>query len=197
VSDAPTPSPASRAGVRKLKIICAVLLLCVVALDLWSKGWMQDHLGMVPGQRKSARVVEVISGFLAWEGTWNPGVTFGLAPYQTNLILGLTGIATLLLLIWFLGTRSRGKALHVGLALILAGAVGNFYDRWTFGEVRDFVLVYTGTLEERSFEWPNFNVADSGIVCGVVLVMWDALFGYSAKQAKSQTTRKKEGAAST
>ncbi len=184
-------TPDAQSGVKRLKIICIVLLLVMLGLDLWTKADMQERLGLVPGRPVGARQIDVIPGFLAWQGTWNPGVTFGLAPNKTNLILGLTGVATLGLMIWFLGTRSRSRALNVGLALILSGALGNLYDRWNWGQVRDFVLVYIGKLEAPDWTWPNFNVADSGIVCGVILVLWDALFGYSAKEAKAAALRAK------
>ena len=123
--------------------------------------------------------------------TWNPGVTFGLAPNQTPLILALTSLATVLLLIWFLTSRSPSRALHIGLALILCGALGNLWDRAHHSEVRDFILVYLGDLQNPDWTWPNFNVADSCIVCGVILVMWDALFGHGAKQAKLKAQERK------
>jgi signal peptidase II len=179
-------TPVHAAGPRlvKLKIVCAVLFAVWLAFDLWSKADMQERLGLIPGQPRSAHQIDIIPGFFAWQGTWNPGVTFGLAPGQTKIILALTGIATIALLAWFGGTRSRSRCLHFGLALILAGAIGNLYDRWQWGEVRDFILVYLGTLEKPTWTWPNFNVADSGIVVGVGLVLWDALFGLGAKEAK-------------
>jgi signal peptidase II len=175
----------------KLKVACAILFAVWLAFDLWSKADMQERLALVPGQPRSAHQIDVVPGFLAWQGTWNPGVTFGFAPRQTKLILALTGVATIALLAWFTGTRSRSRCLHVGLALILAGAIGNLYDRWQWGEVRDFILVYLGELEKPTWTWPNFNVADSGIVVGVGLVLWDALFGLGAKEAKQAAARRK------
>jgi signal peptidase II len=192
VSEDPSPAAGAEAvSLRRLKIATIVLLVVWCAADLWTKDYMQDLLGLVAGESAGARQIDVIPGFLAWEGTWNPGVTFGLAPHKTNLILALTGVATLGLMIWFLGTRSRSRLLHIGLALILAGALGNLYDRWNWGQVRDFILVYIGDLENPSWKWPNFNLADSGIVVGVGFVLWDALFGYSGQQAKLRAARKK------
>ena len=174
----------------RLKIVSTILFVFWLSFDLWSKDNMQDRLGLTPSQSRSAQEIDVIPGFLAWQGTWNPGVTFGLAPGQTNVILTLTSIATLGLLIWFAGTRSRSRCLHIGLALILAGAIGNLWDRFQWGKVRDFILVYLGDLADPSWTWPNFNVADSGIVVGVSLVLWDALFGLGAKTAKQSALEK-------
>lgn len=171
---------------RRLKFASLALLIVALVSDLWSKAYMQDLLGLVQGHPRSARQIDVIPGFLAWQGTWNPGVTFGLAAHQTGLILALTGLATVLLLVWLVATRLPSRALHVGLGLILSGAIGNLYDRSQYNEVRDFVLVYLGDLESPSWTWPNFNVADSCIVVGVGLVVWDALFGMSARVAKER-----------
>lgn len=175
----------------RLKIIGLVIVVLGVAADLGSKAYFEDYLGMDPGHQRAARRVEVVEGFLAWEGTYNPGVTFGLAAGQTNIILVLTVLATMGLAFWFLRTSIRSKCLHVGLALIISGAIGNLYDRFIWHKVRDFVLVYLGSPGKESFKWPNFNVADTCIVVGVGLVMWDALFGYGAKQAKAAMEAKK------
>jgi len=57
------------------------------------------------------------------------------------------------------------------LALVLGGALGNLIDRLWFGHVIDFIQVYY-----RDFYWPAFNIADSAISVGAVLLIWDALF---------------------
>lgn len=185
-----------------LKIVGLVIFAVVLVLDLWSKDYMQERLGLdaSPGTTRSADTIIVIDGLLAWQGTWNPGVTWGLLPGQTTTILILTGLATLALFVWFLGTRLPSKCLHVGLSLILAGAVGNLYDRMKWDKVRDFILFYSGDIENpdtwgflgiQVWPWPNFNIADAGIVCGVILVLWDALFGLGAKDAKARYEAKK------
>jgi len=71
---------------------------------------------------------------------------------------------------WVLPARGC-RTLAFGLALILSGAIGNLIDRVMFGYVVDFILVY---YEE--WAWPAFNVADSAITVGVVLVLFDSFF---------------------
>ena len=176
----------------RLKIVGLVIILIGVAADLGSKAYFEDLLGMDPGHRRAERRIEVIEGFLAWEGTYNPGVTFGLAADQTEVILVLTVLATLGLGFWFLKTGTRSRCLHVGLAMIISGAIGNLYDRFQWAKVRDFILVYLGEPGKESFKWPNFNLADTFIVVGVGLVMWDALFGLGAKEAKEAAEAKKK-----
>ena len=63
------------------------------------------------------------------------------------------------------------------LALILGGAIGNLYDRLALGHVVDFLFFHY-----RELYWPAFNVADSAIFCGVVLLLWDELKKPAAEQ---------------
>jgi len=76
-------------------------------------------------------------------------------------------------ILWWQWTlpKARHRVLSLGLALVLAGALGNVIDRVMYGYVVDFLLFYVG-----EYSFPAFNVADSAISCGVVLVMYDHLF---------------------
>ncbi|MFM8979669.1 MAG: signal peptidase II [Planctomycetia bacterium] len=159
----------------RLQVVALLLMVALLGLDLASKDWLQDALILRPGRNGEAEV-DVLPGFFALQGTWNPGVTFGLARGYTWQILVLTGTATLALLTWLLATRNPSRLLHVGLGLIISGALGNLYDRIRWSEVRDFFLIYLGRLEKPDWTWPNFNVADAAIVVGVSLVIWDSLF---------------------
>jgi signal peptidase II len=163
-------------------VVALVLMGLLFAADLLSKDALQDALRLRPG-KNGEREIDVIPGFFALQGTWNPGVTFGLARGYTTEILLLTGAATVGLLTWLIATRSPSRLLHLGLGLIISGALGNLYDRLKWSEVRDFFLVYLGKLEKPTWTWPNFNVADACIVVGVGLVIWDALFGHAPAPA--------------
>jgi len=164
------------AGLRRLKLVAFVLLGLMLAADLVSKDLLMESLVLREG-RNGERDIDLIPGFFALQGTWNPGVTFGMARGYTFEILVLTGAATLALLTWLVATRRASRLLHIGLGLIISGALGNLYDRIRWSEVRDFFLIYLGALEKPDWTWPNFNVADASIVVGVGLVIWDALFG--------------------
>jgi len=65
----------------------------------------------------------------------------------------------------------------VGLSLILGGAVGNLWDRVVNHQVVDFLLFYI-----RQYQWPAFNVADSAIVTGACLLVFEILFAKSASE---------------
>jgi signal peptidase II len=181
------PSDPGAAAPRRLKLTALVLIGLVVVLDLGTKAWMEDLLQMDPGRHEAGRRIEVIEGFFALEGTYNPGVTFGLAPGQTVPILVFTLVATVALAAWLFATRQRSVLLHVGLGLVLGGALGNLWDRLHWTKVRDFLLFYWGDPQHPSFEWPNFNVADSCIVVGVGLILVDELFLRPRRHREAKT----------
>jgi signal peptidase II len=69
----------------------------------------------------------------------------------------------------------------VGLALILGGAIGNLWDRLAAGHVTDFLLFYVG-----NYQWPAFNVADSAIVIGAALLVFEILFTKTPAHEKAR-----------
>ncbi|WP_374656540.1 signal peptidase II [Dongia sp.] len=110
---------------------------------------------------------------------WNTGVSFsmlrGTGPW---LLSGLAVAVSVGLLVWLSRLTSRLPAYAVGL--IVGGALGNVIDRLRFGAVFDFIDFYVG-----SWHWPAFNLADSAITVGVVLLLFDALFQSSDKGKNS------------
>jgi signal peptidase II len=177
----PAPSPVPSRPAR-LKVLALAVVVGGLVLDLVTKSWMQDRLGMDPGNPHTSAVIEIVPGFFRLEGTWNPGITFGLAAGRTQPILVFTVLACLGLLLAILLFRTRSVALHMALALILGGALGNLYDRWTWQKVRDFLVVYW--KDPSIWQWPAFNAADSFIVVGVILILWHELFGSRAPRAE-------------
>ena len=102
---------------------------------------------------------------------FNSGAAFSFlgdaGGWQRYLFSGLA-IAVSIGLVCFL--RKPGSfALHLGLAMILGGAIGNLIDRLRIGEVVDFLLVYHG-----AWSWPAFNAADSAITGGAALLILDS-----------------------
>ena len=109
--------------------------------------------------------------------TFNPGVSFSMFSAQSNTgvwaLIGLTaGISALI--IYFIQKETE-KLSRIGLACVLGGAIGNLIDRIRFGWVVDFLDFYLG-----SHHWPAFNVADSAICIGAILI----LFQYIGKGKK-------------
>jgi signal peptidase II len=116
-----------------------------------------------------------VTGFLNLVLVFNKGAAFSLfatAPgWQTPLLTTFALAASLVVSIFIV--RSPGKTLlQLSLALILGGALGNVIDRLRFGQVVDFV-----DLHAFGWHWPAFNVADSAISIGAVLLILDGFFG--------------------
>jgi lipoprotein signal peptidase len=111
----------------------------------------------------------------------NPGACFGwaftLPPETSNLLFALVSIvAAAAIVFWALRPAVRhDRGLLTALGLILAGTLGNLYDRVVFGGVRDFLHLHY----YDAFDWPVFNVADSCLVCGAMLLLLQAILGQS------------------
>jgi signal peptidase II len=117
----------------------------------------------------------VIPGLLNIVHTSNPGVAFGLLadsemPWRGPLLI-LFAVAVIALIAWLLATgRAGGWLGECGMTLILGGASGNVLDRILRHSVTDFIDCYVG-----SHHWYTFNVADSAIVLGALLVVLELL----------------------
>jgi signal peptidase II len=108
---------------------------------------------------------------------WNTGISYGLFPQVGALgqwsLLAVKLLAVALLWIWLAHSTSRMTALALGL--IIGGAIGNAIDRAVYGAVADFVLLHV-TVGGRRFDWYVFNLADVGIVAGVVGLLYESAF---------------------
>jgi signal peptidase II len=116
----------------------------------------------------------------------NRGAAFGIfndSPSEWKIALlvlfSIVALVVVSALLWRSSHTMTASA--VGLSLILGGALGNLWDRLLTGRVVDFLLVYIG-----SYQWPAFNVADSAIVVGAGLLVFEILFTKTeAEQEKS------------
>jgi signal peptidase II len=120
---------------------------------------------------RSGQVVEV-TPFFNLVLVYNPGAAFsflaGASGWQREFFVGVALLASGWIT-WMLH-RHRGRLLFcVALTLILGGAVGNLIDRLWLGAVIDFLDFHV-----LGYHWPAFNVADSAISIGAVLLVWDA-----------------------
>ncbi len=152
--------------------------LLVVVLDRLSKIWVRKHV--VPGGH-----IVVIPHVFSISHVMNPGAAFSLFtnsadPHRTHLLLtGFSILASVIVLgvLMFIGRKFTITAL--ALALILGGAVGNLWDRVAYKEVTDFLAV-----QIVHYHWPDFNLADSAIVIGGILLLLDALRGKKEPEAE-------------
>lgn len=133
----------------------------IVALDLATKAWARTVL-------RYGEPVEVLPFFDLTLG-YNRGVAFGLLNDAGGLVVLLVTAATSLMFgVWF--WREPRPLTRLGLTLVLGGALGNFFDRLSRGEVTDFL-----DLHAWGHHWPAFNLADTAITCGAALLVIDML----------------------
>lgn len=99
---------------------------------------------------------------------WNQGVSFGLlsndSDYGPYLLIGLSFVIAIGFAIWMF--RTENPIHHLGIGLVIGGALGNVIDRFRFGAVFDFLDVHA-----FGYHWPAFNIADSAICIGVFILM--------------------------
>ena len=119
--------------------------------------------------------VSIIPGLFRLTHLENTGAAFSLfaespSPFKT-IFLVTVSVAALIIVALLLWMRRRAfNATTLALSLIMGGALGNLWDRLANGKVTDFLDFYIG-----AHHWPPFNVADSAIVVGALLLLWRAL----------------------
>lgn len=144
------------------------LTLVIVLLDRATKAWFET-------QTDESWRHEVVRHFIYLVHSRNPGIAFSMFANSNSpwIRFGLIAGAFVVIagLAYFLVAGQGGAAFSAALALLLGGATGNLTDRILHGGVTDFLEVWLG-----SYRWPAFNVADSAITIGAILLIVDLLF---------------------
>jgi len=141
----------------------------IVVLDRITKLWVSKHVGI-------GDVIIVIPHYFAISHVMNPGAAFSMFtdsphPDRTRwLLTGFSLIVAAIVLIILLRIGRRLTLTAVSMALVLGGAIGNVWDRFAYGTVIDFLEVHI-----VRYHWPDFNLADSAIVIGGILLLIDSL----------------------
>jgi signal peptidase II len=166
------------------------LMIGVCAADMASKTWMFDRLGLPGYDGQTWWIWEGVFGF---QTSLNEGALFGMGQGFWPLFSALSIGAALGIVVWlFPAGAAKEWLLTVALGLVTGGILGNLYDRlgfpglsWPpgFGHtpgtpvhaVRDFIHVMIG-----SWPWLTFNLADSSLVSGAILLGWHAFHGTAA-----------------
>src|SRR5688572_25976367 len=139
------------------------LVISTLLLDRWTKSLIQAQFNLYES-------VSVIDGFFNITYVRNTGVAFGMfssisSPLKSILLSVFAAGAAAAVITYSYRSPLRNRLLQGALALILGGALGNLFDRLAYGYVVDFLEFYIG-----SYHWPAFNIADSAISSGVVLL---------------------------
>jgi signal peptidase II len=145
--------------------LVALVAAVVVLADQLSKNWIRNNIPL-----NSA--LAPFAGFESWFRLvhWNnTGAAFGIMQGQGGIFVVIAVVVIVAVLIYLRQLPADEWAVKFCLGLMLGGAIGNLIDRLRFGQVTDFLL-FMLPMRGRVLEWPAFNVADSCIVVGVILL---------------------------
>ena len=207
-------SPRGTAGTAHRRWTAWAVLLLVVAmglsLDLGSKRWAFENVASSPVQLNRSDAIEnpayhpipphdglaLLPGdLLDARLVLNSGAVFGIGAHQQWFFIGFSIIA-IGVAIWLFGWRTGPKQhlLHIAIGLILAGAIGNLWDRVMFARVRDFLYMLPGWKLPFGLSWPGgnpevwpwiFNIADMMLLMGMGLVFIDMARSDAAMKSKA------------
>jgi signal peptidase II len=165
-SSSPTVANNKRDNREKNALVWLWLSLLVVILDQATKLWantvlnFNDPVALLP--------------FLNFRLLYNTGAAWSILAdaggWQRWFLSGLTVVISSFLLFWLLSLKRQQYWIASALALIIGGAFGNLIDRLIYGYVIDFIDIHY-----QNWHWPAFNIADSAISIGAVMLVVDAL----------------------
>jgi signal peptidase II len=159
-----------------------LIALFVIALDRVTKISIARRLTLHDS-------IPVIPRFFSIIHAENPGAAFGIfadspSHWKIGLLIAFSVIALLIVSALLWKNSHSLTSTGIGLSLILGGAIGNLWDRLVSQHVVDFLLFYIGP-----HQWPAFNVADSAIVVGAGLLVFEIMFAKSpSQQSASMST---------
>jgi signal peptidase II len=171
-----TASLVSQRTASRLPVLFGISAV-IVLLDRITKIWVSRHIELGGSH-------PVIPHIFSISHVQNEGAAFSLFASSLQpqlvrwLLIGFSVVAALAVFGFLLKFGRQVTATTVALALILGGAVGNVYDRLVYGTVVDFLEVHL-IFGHWNYHWPDFNVADSAIVCGGILLFLSAFFSGS------------------
>ena len=164
------PNPENKKGLFQFyphNLVWVGLSIVAIILDQWTKWIATEHL--IYGQQNP------VLPFLNWTLLHNYGAAFSFLSdaggWQRYFFTGLAGVVSIIFLFWLMRMPKKMMVLPAAIALILGGAVGNLIDRVSLGYVVDFIHFYY-----NNSHFPAFNIADSAITLGTILLLIDTFF---------------------
>lgn len=152
------------------KVWYLLITALVLVLDQLTKYWVATTL-------QAEGDITVIRGFLNLSYTENRGIAFGMLNngHMQWLLIVISVAAIVVVLFYLLRAPKTSRVLLVSLGLLAGGISGNLIDRIRLGRVIDFIEVYY-----QSYHWPVFNMADTAISIGAILLAVDLFFSKGA-----------------
>jgi len=153
---------------RAYRLLLAILF-AVLALDQASKAWIVTHLPLgTYGQPAGA--IPVIRGFFYLVHVGNTGAAWSMLTGRSVLLALLAAGTLIAIFIWRHALGLQDRMAQICFGLLCGGIIGNLTDRLLYHHVVDFLDFHFG-----GYAYPTFNIADSGICCGVVLYLIHSL----------------------
>lgn len=146
----------------KKHLIPAVTVIAAFAADMITKNLALKHLGFY-------RRIDFMKGFFRLDLTYNQGGVFGIMQGHKDFFLVVSIIVLAIMVAYYFYESGMPNLFRVAMALIIGGAAGNIFDRLIPGRpgVVDFISVGVDGI----YRWPTFNIADSVIIAGAVLLV--------------------------
>ena len=163
---------------RKRSIIIYSIIAAIVILDQVTKYLVKSYMSLYDS-------TSLIGDFLRFTYIENPGMAFGIQFQNKFWFTFLSIIAAIIVIFYLFRMPNERFIFRFSLAMILGGAIGNLIDRLAYGRVVDFIDVEFFDISLPSFSflfvnfpgyymtrWPVFNIADSAVTCGMILLTW-------------------------
>ena len=171
-------------------VVWAIVIFVVIA-DQLSKYAVKTGMNLYDSRR-------IIGDFFKLTYIENPGMAFGIQFENKILFTILSIFAAIMVLIYLIKLPDERFLFKSSLALIFGGAIGNLIDRIIYGRVFDFFDVEFFDISIPSFSflifnfpgysltrWPVFNIADSAVTCGMILITWVIIFHKDSSKLES------------
>ena len=143
-----------------------ILSAVIIILDQVTKFYAVQHLIL----HESMYIYNGLNFTLMY----NTGAAFSFLSdaggWQRWFFIGISSLVSIIIIVWMYNALTKSRWLLFALSFILGGAIGNLWDRLTLGYVIDFIEVYY-----NDFYWPAFNLADSSITIGAIILILDTL----------------------
>ncbi|HEX6512319.1 MAG TPA: signal peptidase II [Chloroflexota bacterium] len=173
-SNEPKQAPRPRQSLASLLPVMLPVAALVFAADRLTKSGVESWLSQVPGQS-----VDLVGSFLRLSLSHNTGAAFGVLQNQWILYVVIAAVVVVVSVGYYRYLPRNNHLLTACLGMQLGGALGNLVDRFQHVYVVDFIDVGIGNLR-----WPWFNVADSCIVVGIIVLAGYLMLHPEAEKAR-------------
>ena len=182
-SNTNSPSPKRAGKDKKAIVIAMVVVLIALGGDLLVKSLAFKNVAgfaVDPNSIPAHDAVNLVPSILSLKLVANRGAVFGIGQGQRWIFIILGLIAIAVIVTTFIKSAANRRWMHIALALILAGALGNLYDRVMFSMVRDMLWLFPGVKLPFGWHWPKgndelypwvFNIADMALLFGLGVIL--------------------------